>query len=141
MPLSIIWFIAFILLLVVECITIGLVSIWFAIGSLAAFVVSLFTDSIVIQLIVFIIVSVLSLIITKPLIKKFKVTEVTPTNSDMVIGKVGDIIKAIDSNHYGEIKVFGKVWTAYSDEKIEVGSKAKVLKIDGVKLIVQKEEK
>lgn len=141
MPLSIIWFIAFILLLVVEIVTIGLVSIWFAIGALAAFVVSLFIDSIVSQLVVFIIVSVFALIITKPLIKKFKVSEVIPTNSDMVIGKVGDVIKEIENNHYGEVKVFGKVWTAYSDEKIEVGSKVKVLRIDGVKLIVQKEEK
>ena len=59
----------------------------------------------------------------------------------MVIGKIGDVTKKIEDNHYGEVKVFGNTWTAYSDEEIDVGSRVKVLKIDGVKLFVQKEVK
>lgn len=141
MPFTIAWFIAFLILLGVEIITIGLVSIWFAIGALAALIISFFVDSIIVQLLVFISISIIALIITKPFIKKFKVQKIIPTNSDMVIGKIGDVTKKIEDNHYGEVKVFGNTWTAYSDEEIDVGSRVKVLKIDGVKLFVQKEVK
>jgi membrane protein implicated in regulation of membrane protease activity len=134
------WFISFIILLFIELVTINLVTIWFAIGAVFAMIISFFTDSILIQLLVFLIVSFITLLVTKPLIKKFKSNVITPTNSDRVIGKSGDVIKAIERNKYGEVKIFGNVWTATSDEVIEVGSRVKVLAIDGVKLIVKKEE-
>lgn len=141
MSFVIAWFIAFLVLLFIEIITVNLVTIWFAVGSLAALFVSFFSDSIVLQVVVFILVSVFVLLITKPLMKKFKSFQVTPTNSDRVIGKIGDVTKKIEKNKYGEVKIFGNTWTAYSDEEIEVGSKVKVLEIEGVKLIVKKEEK
>ena len=134
------WFIAFLVLLFIELVTVNLVTIWFAIGSLAALVTAFFTDSFVIQLVVFFVVSGISLLATKPLLKKFKVFQVTPTNSDRVIGKTGDVTKRIGKNQYGEVKIFGNTWTAYSDDEIEVGSKVKVLEIEGVKLIVKKED-
>ena len=134
------WFIAFLVLLFIEVITVNLVTIWFAIGAIAAFISALITDSFIIQLIVFLIVSVVALLLTKPLIKKFKGFQVVPTNSDRVIGKVGEVTKKIEKNKYGEVKVFGNTWTAYCDEEVEVGSKVKVKDIEGVKLIVKKEE-
>jgi membrane protein implicated in regulation of membrane protease activity len=133
------WFIAFLVFIFIELITVNLVTIWFAIGAIAAVVTTFFTDSIVIQSIVFVVVSVLSLLITKPLVKKFKKFDITPTNSDRVIGKIGEVTKKISSNKYGEVKVFESIWTAKSDEEIEVGKKVKVLSIEGVKLIVKKE--
>lgn len=139
--MSIIWFIAFVVLLFVELITVDLVSIWFVIGAIAAMITSFLTDSFIIQLVVFLVVSIISLIITRPFVKKFKSFDITPTNSDRVIGKIGDVVKDIKQNEYGEVKVFGNVWTATSDEEISAGSKVKVLKIDGVKLIVKKEDK
>ena len=135
------WFIAFVILLIIELVTVNLVTIWFAIGAVAAIITTIFTDSILIQSIVFVVVSVIALLITKPLIKKFKKFEVEPTNSDRVIGKVGDVTKKIEKNKYGEVKVYGNTWTASSKEVIEVGERVKVLSIDGVKLIVEKEEK
>ena len=135
------WFIAFVILLVIELATVNLVTIWFAIGAVAAIITTLFTDSILIQSIVFVVVSVIALLITKPLIKKFKKFEVEPTNSDRVIGKVGDVTKKIEKNKYGEVKVYGNTWTASSKDVIEVGERVKVSSIDGVKLIVEKEEK
>ena len=135
------WFVAFLVLLFIEIITVNLVSIWFAIGALASIVTSFFTDSVAIQTIVFIIVSVIVLLIVKPLVKKFKKFDITPTNSDRVIGKVGDVTKKIERNKYGEVKIFGNVWTATSKDEIDEGEKVKVLSIDGVKLIVEKEEK
>ena len=135
------WFIAFVVLLLIELVTVNLVTIWFAIGAVAAIITTIFTDSILIQSIVFVVVSVIALLITKPLIKKFKKFEVEPTNSDRVIGKVGDVTKKIEKNKYGEVKVYGNTWTASSKDVIEVGERVKVLSIDGVKLIVEKEEK
>jgi len=135
------WFIAFVVLLIIELVTVNLVTIWFAIGAVAAIITTIFTDSILIQCIAFVAVSVISLLITKPLMKKFKKFEVEPTNSDRVIGKVGDVTKKIDKNKYGEVKVYGNTWTASSKQVINVGERVKVLSIDGVKLIVEKEKK
>jgi len=138
--MSIFWFSAFIFLLIVELITINLVSIWFAIGAIAAFGSSFVFDSIIIQTVVFIVVSIISLLVTKPLIKKFKLSETVPTNLDRVIGREAIVTKEITKDYYGEVKVLGTVWTACCEKKVEVGTKVKVLAIDGVKLIVRKEE-
>lgn len=135
------WFIAFVILLVIELVTVNLVTIWFAIGAVAAIITTIFTDSILIQCIVFTVVSVISLLITKPLIKKFKKFEVEPTNSDRVIGKIGEVTQKIGRNKYGEVKVYGNTWTASSKQVINVGERVKVLSIDGVKLVVEKEKK
>lgn len=134
------WFIAFLVLLFIEIITVNLVTIWFAAGALAAMIASFWIDSLVIQVIIFLVVSIVALLVTKPLIKKFKGFQVTPTNSERVIGKVGEVTKKIEKNKYGEVKVFGNTWTAYCEEEVEVGEKVKVLEIEGVKLIVKKEE-
>lgn len=138
--MSIYWFISFIVLIILELVTINLVSIWFAIGAIAAMFVSFFTKSITIQLLVFIVVSIIALFITKPIIKKVKSKEIIPTNFDRLIGKEAIVIKSINKNEFGEVKIFGTIWTAYSEKKIEKGSKVKVLAIDGVKLIVKEEE-
>lgn len=135
------WFIAFVILLIIELVTVNLVTIWFAIGTVAAIITTIFTDSILIQSIVFVVVSVIALLITKPLIKKIKGFEVTPTNSDRVIGKVGEVTQKIGRNKYGEVKVYGNTWTASSKQVINVGERVKVLSIDGVKLVVEKEKK
>ena len=133
------WVIAFLGLLLVEFLTVGLVSIWFAVGALGALITSFITESVLIQTIVFVIVSVITLIVTKPLMKKFKVTNFEPTNSDRVIGKVVEVTKEIKSNEYGEVVVFGTVWLAASDKNHKVGSKVVVQKIEGNKLIVKEE--
>ena len=115
--MSIYWIVLFLVLLLIELATVNLVSIWFAIGSLAAF-------------------------ITLPIVRKFKSKEkIIPTNLDRVIGKEVDVVKEIKPNHYGEVEVFGTVWTATSKDTFKVGEKAKVVKMDGVKLIVEREER
>ena len=138
--MTIFWFILFIVMLVVEFLTAGLVSIWFAFGALCTMLIAYFTDILVIQIASFIIISILTLILTKPLIKKFKVFDVQPTNSDRVIGKIADVTNDITPNNFGEVKIFGNYWTAISEEKIKAGTKVRVKSIDGVKLIVEKEE-
>lgn len=135
-----VWLISFLLLLFIEVITINLVTIWFALGSLAALITTILTDNVNIQVIVFIVVSAVSLIITKPLVAKLRKRKITPTNLDRVIGKEGVVIKDISKNSYGGVKVGGSVWTATSTKNIKKDSQVKVLKIDGVKLVVEKIE-
>ena len=135
------WLLAFLLFLGIELVTVNLVSIWFAIGAFVSMILAYFTDNFYIQMIVFIVVSVVILLITKLLAKKLKKTSFVPTNSDMVIGKIGEVTKEITSDNYGEVKVFGNYWTACSKKKISVGEKVKVINIEGVKLIVEKEDK
>lgn len=137
--MSLIWVIAFLGLLLVEFLTVGLVSIWFAVGALAALITSFITESVLIQTIVFVVASIVTLFVTQPLIKKFKVTKFEPTNSDRVIGKTGEVTKEIKPNEYGEVVVFGTEWLAASDKKQAVGTKVVVEKIEGNKLIVRKE--
>lgn len=135
------WFIVFVVLLFIELATVNLVSIWFAVGSLLAFITTFITDNILIQILVFVISSTIALILTKPIIKKIKSREIVPTNFDRVLGKRGEVIKKITEDKYGEVKVLGTVWTAMATETLEVGQKVKIKGIDGVKLVVIKEEK
>ena len=132
----------FLVLLGVEFATINLVTIWFAFGALVTIFLSFFVESIIVQSVVFVVVSLLSLILTKPIIKKFNVVQPNPTNSDRFIGKEGDIIKDIKTNEYGEVKIFGEVWTAMSKQNgtLKVGTKVIVKDIEGVKLVVEKKE-
>ena len=134
------WTIIFLILLFVELITINLVSIWFAIGALFSAIVSIFTDSVLIQFLTFLLVSIVTLIITKPVVKKINKKKFTPTNLDRVIGQQGVVTKKIAKDSYGLVKVLGSIWTATSDDFIDVGSRIIVQKIDGVKLIVKKKE-
>ena len=133
------WFIMFVVFLVIEIITVGLVSIWFSFGSLFALLSTCFTDNIIIQSIVFVVFSLALIFICRPLFKsKFFKSEAT--NYGKYIGKTGIVTKEITSNNYGEVKVDGTIWTAKASKKIKVDEKVKVLDIEGVKLIVERDD-
>jgi len=133
------WLGLFIILLIIEVVTTGLVTIWFALGALAAFGASFITDSTVIQTVVFFVVSILTLIFTRPVLNKYIRPKVQDLNLNLK-GKIGIVTKDIEDLKPGEVKVDGKYWTAKSKEKIEKGSKVEILSIEGVKLIVKKKE-
>ena len=135
--MSFIWMIIFISLVVLELTTINLVSIWFAVGSLAAFILSFWIEEVTYQIVTFIVVSFISLLLTKRIVKKIRGREIEATNLDRVIGKIGIVTEEITKLEPGEVKVDGKKWTAISSRKIKVGSKVEILSIDGVKLIVK----
>ena len=134
------WGLAFLVFIVIELATVNLVTIWFAVGSLITLFVSLYVESEIMQIIIFIIASLVSLIITKPIASKLKIRNIEPTNSDRYVGKKGEVTKKITPKEKGEVKVLGTIWTAVSDETLEVGEEIEVKKIDGVKLIVEKEK-
>ncbi len=134
------WFITFVVLLFIEIITVNLVTIWFAIGAVAAMITAHFTNSLLIQIIVFTVVSAIILALTNPIAKKLRKLDVEATNSDRVIGKEAIVTKKISKNNYGEVRVLGNYWTASSNETIKEDEKVIVKGIDGVKLIVVKKE-
>lgn len=134
------WLIFFIILVIIELITVNLVTIWFALGALITSLVSLYTTDTVILLAFFVITSLLLLILTKPVVKKLKVKKVVATNLDQVIGKTGIVSVPIEKDKIGEVKVLGKTWSAYSDKEISKDKKVKILSISGVKLKVEEKE-
>lgn len=134
------WLILFVILLVIELFTVNLVSIWFAVGALAAGLVSYFMDNMMIQIAVFIIVSAISLLLTNKFVEKLRNGKIVPTNLDRVIGKIGIVTEEITKLEPGEVKVDGKRWSAISTKKIKVGRKVEILSIDGVKLHVKEVE-
>ncbi len=135
--MSFCWMLIFIVLILIELFTINLVSIWFAIGALASFVVSLFLENVTIQILVFIVVSGISLLLTRKFVAKVRGREVEATNLDRVIGQIGVVTEEITKLEPGEVKVDGKRWSAVSTKKIQVGSKVEILSIEGVKLHVK----
>ncbi len=136
------WLILFFILMLIEILTVGLVSIWFMIGALIAFIVSYFTSSIFIQLLVFIITSILFLILTRPIVKKYFSKKIIKTNVNKLIGETGIVIEDVTKTNMGKVKVDGQIWSALNSSKgrIKASEEVEILSIEGVKLIVRKKE-
>jgi len=134
----IIWFAVIIIAAVIEINTMDLTSIWFSAGGLIAFILALVGANEIIQVITFIVVSLLLLISVRPIVKNYLKTNVISTNTDRLVGKVAICTKDINVGERGEVKIDGKFWLAISsgDEDIVIDEKVEVLAIEGVKLIV-----
>ena len=136
-----VWLVAMIVLLIIEGIVPGLVSIWFAIGAFAAMISAILGAPLWLQVLWFFAVSILTLCLTRPFAKKYVNSRATPTNADMLIGKECVVRESIDNVlGAGAVSVDGKVWTARTendDIKVPEGSRAVVVRIEGVKLIVK----
>lgn len=129
-------------MVVLEIVTTQLVSVWFAAGALASFLLALAgVDILWLQIVVFVVVSAVAVAVTRPLVRKMVNKKAEPTNADMVIGKIGVVTDKIDNiAETGLVKVNGSLWTARTADGsvVEIGEKVNVLKISGVKLIVEK---
>lgn len=136
----IMWIAIAVIAAIIEGCTIQLVSLWFALGAVVTAIVSVFTENILIQLAVFVIVSVVCIAVTRPLAKKLKrSTGDVPTNYDRYLGKVAEVIIDINNTEaVGQVKVEGSVWSARSStgETLPVGTKVVVNSVEGVKMIV-----
>ncbi len=135
---SVLWLVFTVVLLAFEAFTATLVSIWFAIGAAAAFVVSLFLpDMVIVQVVVFLVVSVLALLITRPLAKKYMPKKsASPTNTDRIIGRRAMVTKPIKAEKKGRVYVDGQSWAAESSSEFEVDDVCIVKAVEGVTLIV-----
>lgn len=136
---TICWLAVFLVLLAIEIVTLGLTTIWFAIGAIAAFIATLFHADYIIQLVLFIIVSVVTLVITRPIAIKYFNRNTIKTNVDGIIGKKVMVTKAITGmNRYGEAELNGETWTAMSRTGTFMpGDTAEIEAVEGVKLIVK----
>ncbi|MBE6153235.1 MAG: NfeD family protein [Firmicutes bacterium] len=139
---SLFWLIVFIGLVVIELLTVGLVSVWFATGAVAAFITSYFTNNAYIQTSIFVVISILSLIITRPILKKYFNKDIVKTNVNKLIGETAIVIEELSKTNIGKVKVDGQIWSALNSEKgkIRIDSEVEILSIEGVKLIVRKKE-
>ena len=136
-----IWLGAFVFFAAMELMTFGLTSIWFAIGSLAACLAYLLGGNWIVQVIAFIVVSVLVLILVRPYAKKYINNRAEKTNVEAMTGKTAKVITKIDNiAAAGMVMIDGVEWTARSanDEVIEKGTLVTVIAVEGVKVIVKK---
>ena len=136
------WLIVAGVFFVIELLTTGFLVFWIGLSALVAMVLSFFTTNLVIQTAIFVILSSILMIFTRPIVNKFvKSKDVVPTNVYSIIGKKGIVVTDINNLDYtGKVKVSGELWSAISDSNLTKGTHIIVSEIDGVKLKVDKIE-
>ena len=140
--MTLVWLGLFIILIIIEVFTVGLSTIWFALGALAAMAADLLGGGLVVQVIVFLAVSCVLLVATRPWALKYVNKNRVLTNYESELGKIILITEKVDNlKETGKSIVDGQEWTVRSKDDrdvLEAGEKAKVVDISGVKLIVEK---
>lgn len=135
------WLAAIVILLIMEIISLGLTTIWFAGGALVAFVLAVFNVPVLIQVFVFLVVSLLLLIFTRPIAVKYFNKDRARTNVESMIGKQAIVLSEIDNiQGTGRVTVSGQEWSAKTmadDIKLPVGAVVIIKDVKGVKLIVE----
>lgn len=140
---GLIWIIAAVVFGVIEAATAALVTVWFAIGAIAAAVAAQCGLSLIWQVGIFVVVSAVFLCLIRPLSSKLIVKNPQKTNADRVIGMEGLVISPIDKiENTGQVKVSGMIWSAVSQDgsPIPKDAEVRVTGISGVKLIVSTED-
>ena len=136
----ILWLVALIVFLMAEALTTALASIWFALGALGALIVAVFAiDMVWLQIVVFFVITALTLCFTRPIAKKYFNSRLKRTNADRVLEMTGIVREGIDNiAGTGSVYVGGKLWTARSEQgdTIPEDTLVRVIRIEGVKLMV-----
>ncbi len=125
-----------VLLAALELSTATLVCIWFVIGALFSFGISFITDSLAVQMAVFVIVSGISLAVTRPMVKKIIGAKPQPTNRDLLIGSLCTVTEDILPGRKGRVKVGDVNWLARCDTPLKKGDSAKIHSIAGATITV-----
>ncbi len=135
------WLILLIVAIAIEALTLGLTSIWFAGGALVAILAALLNLPVIVQVALFVIVSVLLLIFTRPVAVKYFNKNRIRTNVESMVGKQAIVISEIDNlQGIGQVTVSGQEWSARSvNDKLgfQVGEVVRVVAVNGVKLVVK----
>ena len=134
------WFGIAVVCAVIEGLTLGLTTIWFALSAVLMIFISLLQPPFYAQCVLFALVALLLLFFTRPLALKFLHTKREKTNADSLIGKKALVLQNITEWEKGQVKINGIVWTAASVEGavIPAGDECVIEKIEGVTLIVKK---
>lgn len=141
--MTIVWAVLFLLFLFMEANTVSVVSIWFALGALAAEIVCLCGGELWLQVVLFLVLSGVLLAALRPITKKYFTPKLTKTNVDAVVGTTGKVTLTIDNDAaQGKVKLGAMEWTARSTNGsvIEAGTLIRVDKIEGVKVFVSPAE-
>ena len=134
------WLILLGILLIIEIITLGLTTIWFAGGALIAFLVAILGGAVWLQVVVFLAVSILLLLFTRPIAMKYMNKNVQKTNVDSLKGEKAVVIQTIKGT--GQVVIRGMEWSAKAreDKIIKEGTVVKVITVEGVKAVVEEDK-
>ncbi|MBC8589634.1 NfeD family protein [Wansuia hejianensis] len=137
------WITVFILTFIIEIISLSLVSIWFSAGALVAIVLDIIGVLMTGQIVGFIVTSLLTFFIFRPVLIKHVKSPKVRTNMDRYIGKTGRVIKEIGPLSFGQVNINGQIWTGKSKDGVYIkeGTIIEVVDIEGVKLIVVESER
>ena len=138
---TIVWLVLMVAFLIAEASTVQLICIWFAAGSLSAMLVGLLGADLWLQILVFFVVSIVLLALLWPVAKKRFNTKRIATNADALIGKICLVTEDIDPMEGGRVKVGDVTWRAHCDKEISAGTRVKILRIQGAKVIVEEVKK
>lgn len=138
---AVIWLIIAVALFVVESVTYQMVCIWFSFGAVLAMVAAWLGAPVWLQLLVFLVSSIIVLFLLRPVVKNKIRVKKSPTNADLVIGQIGVVREQVDNIlQTGRVTANGLDWTARTEEDgvvIAAGERVRAVRIDGVKLIVE----
>lgn len=138
---AILWLGLVILLLIIEIATMGLTTIWFAGGAMVAFISTFFGADAAMQRTIFLVLSLVLLIVTRPVAVRYMRSGHEKTNAESLIGRIAVVTADINNlAQSGEVIISDVSWTARSrenDRVIPAGSKVRICAIEGVKLIVE----
>ena len=137
---SAIWLILLVVLVAGEAITVGLTFIWFAAGALGGLLVAVLGGAVWLQVVVFLILSAVTLVLVRPAAAKLLTPGISPTNADRVLSQIALVTEEIDNiAETGQVKLFGQVWSARSEngDIIPAQSRVRILRIEGVKVFVR----
>jgi membrane protein implicated in regulation of membrane protease activity len=138
----VIWAVVLIGAIFIELETTDLVTIWFAAGAVAALIAAAMEVAIVWQIAIFISVSLILILVTRPLTRRFMQKDIIKTNADKMVGQQATVVSVIPIDGRGEVKLEERIWTAFatSNKQIDVGKKVIVQDIVGNKLLVSEIE-
>ena len=132
------WIVILVLAIIIELISYGLISIWFIPSIILTIILKAFgLNNNYIEIMIVLSLSTVLLIFTRPLVVKFLKPQNIKTNFDRILDMKGKIIKKVNLNDFGIVKVDGKEWRCYASKEIEVGKIVKIIKIDSNKLEVE----
>lgn len=137
------WIIVAVVCGVVEAISLGITSIWFVLGAVVALVLASFDVPFIVQVVVFLVVSIVLLIYTRPIATKYLKLGKEKTNVDAIVGQSGLVVEKIDNVlGKGQVKIGGQIWSAKSEDGEDIPRDVEVLVLDvkGVRVIVKKIE-
>ena len=136
---AIVWLALMVVFVLLEAGTVSMVSIWFAVGALAAMVASLLSAPLWLQIVLFAVISTALLLALRPFVRKFINPRLTKTNVDAIIGAEGFVTETVDNlAAAGRVKIGHMEWAARSSsgEKLEPGTRVQVDRVEGVKVFV-----